>query len=125
MCSGICTTEKSFPTEKLTFISLSSVRFTIFHKNLQQCLDPNPNPNFFRIRIQPKYSDSFEHWYTVYQTPVVAGQVIMWGGRGGAGGGLVDTHLGNISDPPHYKRILIVPLKRKMIKKQIPDPNLG
>jgi hypothetical protein len=32
---------------------------------LQQCLDPNPypnpypNPTFFRIRIQPKLSDSF------------------------------------------------------------------
>jgi hypothetical protein len=28
---------------------------------LQQCLNPNPypNPNFFRIRIQPKYSDYF------------------------------------------------------------------
>jgi hypothetical protein len=56
--------EKSFLIEKPTFIPLSRVWSAIFHtqkKNfiLQQCLDPNPNPNFFRIRIQPKYSDYF------------------------------------------------------------------
>jgi hypothetical protein len=42
----------------------------IFHKIfiLQQCQDPDPNPNFFRIRIQPIYSDSFGFGSTTLPT---------------------------------------------------------
>jgi hypothetical protein len=49
--------EKSFPTEKLRFFS----PFKCFICDFAQQCDPNlnPNPNFFRIRIQPKYSYYF------------------------------------------------------------------
>jgi hypothetical protein len=55
--------EKSFPTDKLTFIlyQVFDLRFSTIFFILQQCLDPNPIQirTFFRIRIQPKYSEYF------------------------------------------------------------------
>jgi hypothetical protein len=53
--------EKSFPTEKPTFFPLSSVGSAIFHKffYFTTVSGSESNPNFFRIRIQPKYSDYF------------------------------------------------------------------
>jgi hypothetical protein len=62
MCSGICTTEKKvFQLKNLGVFSLSSVWSAIFHKNFYFTIvsGSESKSELFRIRIQPKYSDSF------------------------------------------------------------------
>jgi hypothetical protein len=53
--------EKSFPTEKRTFFSFLSVWFAIFRNTFYfKTVPGSESESIFRIRIQPKYSDSFE-----------------------------------------------------------------
>jgi hypothetical protein len=50
MCSGICTTEKKvFQLKNVGFFLFQVFDLRFFTKKfiLQQCLNPNPNPNFF------------------------------------------------------------------------------
>jgi hypothetical protein len=67
--------KKFFNRKNILFFSVKCLicDFPQFFFILQQCMDPNlyPNPNFFRIRIRPKFMDSFGFGSTTLLVTIV------------------------------------------------------